>query len=222
MRSVLAVLNLFFWNTPMLQWDMCRFRVTSRQKVTIGYYVVGALVFTLSILIFIEIKFIEKQMTAYDIISEFFDTTLEIRRFEKNYFLYGQEEDYRETIRYATAAQESLEENFLDFTSVADPRQVKTLRESFKKYKELMGQYASAKEQDRRTFLEGGIRKLGRDIVTTAQDISKSERSKIQATLKNSRTFLAASIVILSILGAGIFQILSKTVVQPPGDRKGD
>ncbi|HEX8948553.1 MAG TPA: hypothetical protein VF790_06300 [Dissulfurispiraceae bacterium] len=201
---------------------MCRFRVTSRQKVTIGYYVVGALVFTLSVLIFIEIKFIEKQMAAYDTISGFFDTTLEIRRFEKNYFLYGQESDYHETVRYVTAARESLEENYLDFTSVADPRQVKLLRESMAKYKELLRQYADMKEEDRRTFLEGGIRKLGRDIVTAAQDISKSERSKIQATLKNSRTFLAVSIVILSILGAGIFQILSKTVVQPPGDRIGD
>ena len=44
----------------------------------------------LSVFTFLELRFIERKIIFGEAISEFFDTTLEIRRFEKNYFLYEQ------------------------------------------------------------------------------------------------------------------------------------
>jgi two-component system NtrC family sensor kinase len=64
-----------------------RFRQGLRQKITLGYYIAVAVILGISVFTFMELRFLEKKITQGEIISEFFNTTLEIRRFEKNYFL---------------------------------------------------------------------------------------------------------------------------------------
>ena len=65
---------------------MFKYRSSIRQKIILGYYTIVAIIVGLSIFVFFELRFIEKKIMFGDVISEFFDTTLEIRRFEKNYF----------------------------------------------------------------------------------------------------------------------------------------
>ena len=70
-----------------------------------------------------------RQIAVGEIISEFFNTTLEIRRFEKNYFLYRQESDYSENIGYVKKAIEMLEGSAAGFDLLANPLQVARLRQ---------------------------------------------------------------------------------------------
>ena len=73
---------------------MFKYSSSIRQKIILGYYTIVAIIVGLSFFVFLELSFIEKKIMFGDVISEFFDTTLEIRRFEKNFFLYGQKSDY--------------------------------------------------------------------------------------------------------------------------------
>jgi hypothetical protein len=135
-----------------------------------------------------------------DVISEFFDTTLEIRRFEKNYFLYSQKSDYLENISYVEKAQGLLENNTRGFETISDPQQIAKLKEDLRKYKELIDSYASGKssalfkdkeveEPIQKIIFEKELRKVGKNIITVAEDISKTERKYIQTLLKHHRFF---------------------------------
>src|SRR3989304_3221043 len=78
---------------------MFKIRPSIRQKITLGYYAIVVIIVGLSIFTFLELRVVEKKIMFGAAISDFFDTTLEIRRFEKNYFLYAKEIDYQENIR---------------------------------------------------------------------------------------------------------------------------
>src|SRR3990172_890269 len=107
---------------------MLKFRPSIRQKITLGYYAIVVIIVGLSIFTFLELRFVEKKIMFGAAISDFFDTTLEIRRFEKNYFLYAKEIDYQENIRYVARAQEILQGNIPGFNTIVLPQHVDSIK----------------------------------------------------------------------------------------------
>jgi signal transduction histidine kinase len=204
---------------------MFHYRPSIRQKITLGYYAIVLMIIGLSVFTYLELRFIERRVTVGEAISEFFDTTLEIRRFEKNYFLYEQASDYRENIGYVAKAAEVLEKNLTGFTAVASEQQIETLKDRLAAYRRLMDRYAELNERNKRsrrvedvaqkTMLEGQIRFTGKNIITIAEEIAKTERRSIQVLLNNSQHILILSIVLLSLAVIAIGQILSRMVVKP-------
>jgi signal transduction histidine kinase len=171
-----------------------------------------------------ELNFLEKKIMFGEAISEFFDTTLEIRRFEKNYFLYEKRSDFDENLRYVTKAQELLATNSIAFAAVTSEGQIPSLTTNLEKYKDLMERYEKLNQQrtsqragERASIaaIEKTIRKYGKDIITSAEDIAKTERKSLQATLSSSRRVLIFSIAALVVMVLIIGQIMAQVVVKP-------
>jgi signal transduction histidine kinase len=204
---------------------MKKFQQSIRQKVRFGYYAVVVMIIGLSAFTFIELNFLEKKMMSGEAISEFFDTALEIRRFEKNYFLYEQRSDYDENIQYVTRAGELFDANISAFAAVASVDQIIGLRDDLLRYQELMAQYEVLirRQKQRHTEsdsvlkikLAGDIRKTGKDIITVTEEMSKMERKSLQALLVSSRRVLIVSIAILIVLVIVIGQVLARMVGKP-------
>ena len=95
----------------MVEFSMFSFPQSIRQKITLGYYAVIVLIIGLSLFTFIELRLVETRIMFGEAISDFFDTTLEISRFEKNYFLYAKESDYQANMTYVTKARDLIEWN---------------------------------------------------------------------------------------------------------------
>jgi signal transduction histidine kinase len=205
---------------------MFKYRSSIRQKIILGYYTIVAVTIGLSLFAFFELRFIEKKVIFGDVISEFFDTTLEIRRFEKNFFLYGQQSDYLENIQYIEKAEGLLENNTRGFESVADSQQIAKLKENLRTYKGLIDLYALGKSKEvskenamddpiQRIILEKKLRTVGKDIITVAEGISKTERTYIQSLLNNSQKIIIFSIISLIFMAIIIGRVLSRMVVKP-------
>jgi signal transduction histidine kinase len=193
------------------------FTSSIRQKITLGYYAILAMIIGLSVFTFLELRYLEKKIMVGEAISEFFDTSLEIRRFEKNYFLYGQQSDYDENIQYVSRARDIIDSNLTGFNAVASSEQIADIQDSLTKYKDLMDQFAKTDRQDtvRRDLFAARIRTSGKNIITIAELISKTERKNLQQILSSSRHILLVSIVFLSLAAIAIGQILSRMVVKP-------
>ncbi len=208
---------------------MYHYRSSIRQKITLGYYGTVAIVIGLSIFTLLELSFLGKKIMFGEVISEFFDTTLEIRRFEKNLFLYGKQYDFQENLRYVEKAQELLESNIKGFGTIVRPGQVTELGNDLRQYKETMKEYALALPDAghggggrasgtggmHKTILEGRIREIGKQITTISEEISKTERRNLQSILSRSQNILIVSVVSLSLLAVIIGQLLSRMVVRP-------
>ncbi len=202
-----------------------------RGKISLGYYAVGTLIVGLAVFALLELNWIEAKIRAGETVSELFDATLEIRRFEKNYFLYHQEADLRENLDFVQRALDLLNRNAADF--LAPPRyaalrgdleghvrlgdDTRRLREGLEKYLRLMTDYgrsgaASGVQGD---AMEQDIRAVGRDVVATAEKISQTERRMLETWLKRYRRGLIVAIVALTVLVVLAGQALSKAVAKP-------
>ncbi len=196
---------------------MFNYQPSIRQKITLGYYAIVAVIIGLTVFTFFELRFIERKIIFGEAISEFFDTTLEIRRFEKNFFLYEKPSDYDENVKYVARAQNIIDSNIRGFSTLASSQQISSLQVGLKDYRGLMEEYARTGRPGsaRKTMLAGKIRRGGKDIITIAEEISKTERKSLQQLLNTSQLILILSILILSVVVIVVGQGLSRMVVKP-------
>ena len=196
---------------------MFKYESSIRQKIILTYYAGIVVIIGLSVLTLSELWYMEKKVRFGAVVTEIFDTTLEIRRFEKNFFLYEKEEDYRENIQYVEKAQGILTKNADDYKKLTIAPQLDKIGSELKTYRHLMEQFSQIKKQNltQRLDMENSIREKGKEIITIAEDVSISERMRLQMLLSKIQKILIYTIVFLSVMGFIIGQVLSKVVVKP-------
>ena len=183
-----------------------------RQKIIFGYSVIGALVIALSLFSFLELQMLERKIAAGERIAEFFDITLEIRRFEKNYFLYRQQADLAENREYLGRARALLREHEALFEVLGEPARIGKLADDLERYSTLMEEYGQGNLSE---SLASVIRKTGKEIVTVAEVLAKAERSTLQALLDRHRNILIGAVSGVTLLVIVIGQLLSRRVARP-------
>jgi signal transduction histidine kinase len=192
-------------------------QVSLQGKLTLGYLIVAILTLAVSLYTFEKIRVVEQRILLGERVTELFDVAMEIRRFERNYFLHGQEADRSENALYIDTLRELLKKDEADFSLLGVPERVKTLRSDLDAYQTLMAEYAQAGANNTRqqSLLEPQIRHAGQAIVAVTEEAATSERRLVRSFLHDLRITLVFSIVGLALLMIGVGQALSRRVVLP-------
>ena len=184
--------------------------------MTLGYYAVAAIILVASVFFVGELRALEARVVLGQRATDLFDTVLEIRRFERNYFLYHQQADREENGRYIDLARELLTANRSDFLAIAPQTRLDELQSLLGDYQRQMAALAAAETAGRELeSIEPQVRALGKEVVAIAEDMARSERSQIQATLVSFRTLLLGAILSMALLIVAIGRVLSQRVVRP-------
>jgi signal transduction histidine kinase len=186
-----------------------------QSKLTLGYLVIAILALAVSLYVFEKIRIVEQRILLGERISELFDATMEVRRFERNYFLHRQGADRLENRRYSERLQTLLERNQADFALLGAPGRLATLRGDLDRYQHLMWDYTQSASPAQRAALEPLVREAGKDIVGVAEATVGSERRLVREFLVQFRTNLVFAIVSLALLMIAVGQALSRRVVRP-------
>lgn len=184
-----------------------------RQKILIGYLAGAMLVFAFALLSWSNLNTQQQIVASGETVSSLFDTTLEIRRFEKNYFLYRTSADYAELGAYIEQAQELLDRQELNLFTT--PEVIAGLRENLRQYAILLEDdtFASGRAGD--FVLESRIREKGNAIVTAGEQIS-ANRIKIDRQSLDSakRTLLIGiGLLLVAVFAGGL--VFSRKAVRP-------
>jgi signal transduction histidine kinase len=183
-----------------------------RRKLTVGFSLIAILVVALSLFSFLELRLMEQRIAAGGRIGEFFDTALEIRRFEKNFFLYHQKADLAENGAYVERGLGLLRNHAGLFETLADKDRIEQLENDLERYGQLMAAYGQGLADE---ALATNIRRIGKDIITFAEELAGAERQSLQAMLDRHRRLLIASVIVVSLLVIGIGQLLTQRVGRP-------
>jgi len=196
---------------------MFHFQTSIRQKTIFGFYVGVVVIASLFIFTLFTFRLIEKKMLVGEMVSELFDTTLEIRRFEKNYFLYEQDSDLHKNIEYTLKAQSMLDNNLEKYKTLAIYPPLKSMNEELQGYRVLMEQFSALRGNPslEKQQQEEKVREAGKKIVTIAENISRIEIEIIKSFLNKTMMHLTLAIILLSLGGIAVGQILSRIVVKP-------
>lgn len=184
------------------------FRLSSlRQKVTFGYLAGGIVILALAGLNWKNFNSLERMVISGGKVSDFFDTALEIRRFEKNFFLYGQRTDYEILISYVDKAEQLLHDNPRELDIFAGAGSLRELEKDIREYRALLKDLPSTDTQEKLAW-EKSLRDKGKAIVTQAETLSDSERKLMRQTFRKSTSMIMFSMFFLVVLGfitGGIF-----------------
>jgi len=196
-----------------------------RRKIKFGYYAILAMVIGLSVVTLAEIDFIKQKMIFGTGVHEFLDGILEMRRFEKNYLLYEQEDDYRNNTKYNDQAADLLTIKSERFDAIASRDEIQGLQMLLRQYQEFMNEHFTLISHpsfrlnghggSRKSMLEFRIRSFGDTILAAAFDIEKGYRKGMidagDAIMRIILIFIAA----LSLMAILAGRVLSRIVLQP-------
>ena len=189
-------------------------RHSLRGKITLGYYAVAAIILVASLFFVGELRTLEARVIRGQRATDLFDAALEIRRFERNFFLHQQLADQAENSRYLALTNQMLRNNQADFLAIVSRDQLQQLQTSLDEYQHEMATVTLA-DPNKIKVKEPRIRNLGKEIVRIAEDMAKLERRQIQSTLVWFRTVLLGVIFTMALLIVAIGRVLSQRVVRP-------
>lgn len=186
------------------------------RKITLGYYAVALLIIGMAALTFFELASIEEKVSLGERTSELLETTLEIRRFERNYFLHRQPTDYEENRRHVARAWILLDENRSDFAAVGSAETLSRFQGLLGAYGEHMKAYAAAAMRNRSVAAaENDVRAAGQDIVAIAAEMATTEKNVVRSALTAFRAILVIAIAGLAILILVMSRAVARRIVAP-------
>lgn len=185
-----------------------------RSKIAISYVVSAIVVVAFGMFAYSDLRYLEQRIEAGAAVTDFMENSLEMRRYEKNYFLYGEPANLNAALTHAERAQADLEDSRAAFVNVTAGKELKELEQSLQLYHALLKQYAEANPAERE-LLEQKIRAYGQRISRTAEEMSLRQSRAMAESIKLSSQALMVSLAILVVLGILGGQILSRWVVRP-------
>lgn len=187
-----------------------------RQKITFAYLVVAALILAVSLFTFESLKRVEARILLSERISGLFETTMEIRRFERNYFLHTQAADLAENAAYIDMLEAMLSDGNQDYALLEAPGQIEALRENTLTYRRQINRYAASPgNAPQRGALEQQVRATGKELVAITETLVQTERKLLQSSLATFRITLVFIVVGLALFMIALGQALSRRVAQP-------
>lgn len=188
-----------------------------RRKITFGYYLFAACMIGLAVFAYANLHFLEDRLDWSTAVSGFLDATLEMRRFEKNFFLYNQEEDAVSALDYADTARLLLQEHAATYRRLGATTEQEQLQAWLERYIDRLTRLLTASSLDAaaRHAMEGEIRELGRDLSASAERISENEHRAMRELLNTARTTLVGLLAAITLFSLVLAHVLTRSVVQP-------
>lgn len=194
------------------------------RKITRGYYAIAVLIVVAAALTFVELVTLESKVRLGERTAELFDTTLEIRRFERNFFLHREPGDYAENHLAVDRVRAHLDQHGASFSAVGSAAMLSRLRQLLNDYERRMTAYAATPVRAGRSVAaaESAVRAAGKDIVSIAGAMAEAEKTAVRNALAAFRRMLVVAIAALAILIVIMGRAISRRIVGPLKAMEGD
>jgi signal transduction histidine kinase len=185
-----------------------------RGKITTAYIALVAGTLVLAIIAFLDLLFLERKVREGEIVSDLQDAVLEMRREEKNLFLYADKEALARADLRAETSLGIVREYRLSLAAVMQRSDPETMIANLEAYRGRLSDWNSIAPADPRR-LEKEIRTIGHQIYLSVESLAKQERAMLEAAVQESKWFL---LIFLPVIGLAIYIVgrqLKRMVLLP-------
>ncbi len=203
-----------------------------RDKLFLGFGLYIMLAMIMGSFAYKEIRKIGTRLSLVETADDITNTILEVRRYEKNFLLYRDLEDFREMKKYLTILKDSIEDiktevvgeiNMIDerdaLNSPEDPVRRATTDSNYEMMKRTIGDYerlmdviaGNADAED--TVKE--MRRTAREIQSFTQNLAKRERANVAAAITKSVNLVIVALVLIIFFGTVINIKLATSIATP-------
>lgn len=181
-------------------------------KIISVYLALATLIVGLSAVALIELDRIADKAREGSKVAELVDATLEMRRFEKNHFLYRQAHDLAEHAHFAARAQDLLQRDAAALDALAGPGTSRRLINDLHRYTAALAEYARAPDDEKRAH---SARTLGKSVVSVGERLARLERHSLNTALIAHQHNLLFSLGVVALLLALTGILLARQVTRP-------
>jgi signal transduction histidine kinase len=167
-----------------------------------------------AVVVFADLHYLNEQIEAGQAVADLRRSALEMRRDEKNLFLYQDVSGIKHFSSEAATARQLIGEFRLTFVKIAGAGPVAELETLLDDYERDVIAYANVAPADRVVAREA-IRKQGSELYDITRQLLRSERALLAKATQSASDFLllALSIVVLLEIASGLY--LARSVVRP-------
>jgi two-component system NtrC family sensor kinase len=189
-----------------------------RQKVIVGLIACVLAVGFIGGFSYHYLRAIEVKQHVVQMADDLREIVLEIRRYEKNYLLYGDKDDFQQNQVYTQQALKELAEIVPDVQNLRIASKLGTFRQGLVSYQQLMDRLAeqiSGRGQANRRDLEEQLRTRGKSLVDLSVELVAFERRRILEIIDTLKTQLLVSVAVFLVFMGSFAYIVSRKIVRP-------
>jgi two-component system NtrC family sensor kinase len=191
-----------------------------RNKVVLGFALSIIAFVGVGIIAYRNILTIERKIEFVVKGHELHDTLLEARRYEKNFLLYGERENFEQALAYLERGKEVYLRLHLDVKGLKGVTYLERLENEMLRYGQLLRELVSEKGKDNpsprsKDEIETEIRQVGKDLVDLSLRLSDFEHTRVQKIVQSLKTKILFSASILLLLGSFLTVLVSRKIVRP-------
>jgi len=148
------------------------------------------------------------------------ESVLEIRRFEKNFFLYGDPQSLKTALYHLSRAQSLLEKHEGLFEGLQSKTETSAFREDLREYSKMLTECSVLaagdkcfSNHDTRAEYEAAIRKSGASLADFATNVARKKRESIRQLMGTTVTLqvIGLAVVGIGLMAVGAFLVIKVT-----------
>lgn len=186
-----------------------------RHKTSRAFYLLALFIVFLSLFAFFNLLYLQQQVKEGVEIASFKDDILEMRRHEKNLFLYHTRDELESILQYTRKAITNLNKNLGSFKKLPVQIDLNHLQNLLTTYLKQLSYYQSQWAEVEPADMDRKLRPLGHQLSIVSDQIASQERQSLIQSLSTTRWTLAGAILITAFITVFIGYRLSRLVVRP-------
>jgi two-component system, NtrC family, sensor kinase len=191
-------------------------RMTIRAQIMIAFIITFAFMAGIIAVNYGYIHRLSRSMQLFEVAGELNSTLLEMRRYEKNYFLYRQEFNYEENVNYTNRLAMILQREKEALVEAIG-------RENYGKALKYVEEYSTKMTQLREASCEVGecapleslIRGIGHNLLLLADEFLATERRDIDRLLLQMTPLPLIGFLMLVLLSGFVLFFIGEKVIRP-------
>lgn len=181
-----------------------------RGKIGLAYGALALLGLVFMAIVYADLRYLEQRIGEGVAVSDFRERTLEMRRHEKNYFLYHDPADRFSALELADGVAADLDDRRALFRSLAPAAELTLLAGALETYRH---------QFDAPGILDGqrekAVRAAGHAISDTAEHLGRRERAALVESVQASTRAMMAFALAVVVLGLLAGQLIARMVARP-------
>jgi len=143
---------------------------------------------------------------------------LEIRRYEKNFIIRHDEEDFKRVVEYLNEVQEFIPQLKNNVAAVAHPRRLNELQRTLSKYEKTFFTFKTdcmLESSDQECHSRQTLRNLGHELVRITDELVQQEQGRMTDFVDDHRNLIIQSVIVFMVLSIFTLRLLYSSIILP-------
>lgn len=192
-----------------------KMKLNIRQKIGFGFGVFAVCIAAIGGLSFKYLLDIQQKINFVEFADDLSNTILEMRRYEKNFFLYHLEDALQGNERYLSTALSMIQEWSPRMRRLEGAVHLESLRAELTGYQSLMAQLHDHPSSIVPEDLENSIREKGKNMVDLANRLVAFERQRILDIIRSLKAQLVLSLTGVIVFSVFLVFLVGRQIIRP-------